>query len=452
MEENGFLPTIHFRSKNSLPELPEHTFSLSTDQRSRLYSIDWQQKSKNQLYGKYSKWNKKNIQDEDDIQEYERPAKRLSLSNSTASKFSQYRQNAEDNYIENSNLSGNNQKGPFQRSMSSFMFGNKSVESSSSTKKKFIPHNLALDIDDDILPQSGNCGSFQRSLTDSLFGMRSVEHSNSTSIECNNTLKNVQTKTQRRSDLVVKIAGPIEFLPTDYVITIKKHNDIRALATRSELAKFDDITLNNVMKRYRNNISSGSKPSESPKNIEITKEEWVAMMRTLDLSDDYSQSTMKILQQWQDIKTKVSITVGKIIKLGLNKKLIDYYQGKIQAIIHEKVLRVYGQQFQFGTILVLKNVFAKILSKQSSAVSHVTSVDLPNEGVNTGNSDKNDLTINKKSSESDTSTKINESQMKIRPMSDEDPETNNFMIFNMDDSEDISWMLDDLEEVVSIDY
>ncbi|KAF0552607.1 hypothetical protein F8M41_021464 [Gigaspora margarita] len=221
MEENGFLPTIHFRSKNSLPELPEYTFSLSTDQRSRLYSIDWQQKSKNQLYGKYSKWNKKNIQDEDDTQEYERPAKRLSLSNSTASKFSQYRQNVEDNYIENYNLSGNNQKGPFQRSMSSFMFGNKSVESSSSTIKKFIPHNLALDVDDDILPQSGNCGSFQRSLTDSLFGMRSVEHSNSTSIECNNTLKNVQAKTQRRSDLMVKIAGPIEFLPTDYVITIK---------------------------------------------------------------------------------------------------------------------------------------------------------------------------------------------------------------------------------------
>ncbi|KAF0552606.1 hypothetical protein F8M41_021463 [Gigaspora margarita] len=268
--------------------------------------------------------------------------------------------------------------------------------------------------------------------------------------------------------------------------TCEKHNDIRA--TRSELAKFDDITLNNVMKRYRNNISSGSKPSESPKNIEITKEEWVAMMRTLDLSDDYSQSTMKILQQWQDIKTKVSITVGKIIKLGLNKKVITIadYTGKIQAIIHEKVLRVYGQQFQFGTILVLKNVrvlnkdFVSILrsnentylnvtltnlhlisapqqsnhleSTQSSAVSHVTSVDLPNEGVNTGNSDKNDLTINKKSSESDTSTKINESQMKIRPMSDEDPETNNFMIFNMDDSEDISWMLDDLEEVVSIDY
>ncbi|RIB20966.1 hypothetical protein C2G38_2034778 [Gigaspora rosea] len=421
MEENGFLPTIHFRSKNSLPELPEHTFSLSANQRSRLYSIDWQQKSKNQLYGKYPKWNKKNIQDKDDIQEYERPAKRLSLSNSTASKFSQYRQNAEDNYIENSNLSGNNQKGPFQRSMSSFMFGSKSVESSSSAIKNFIPHNLALDEDNDILPQSGDCGSFQRSLTDSLFGMRSVEHSNPTLIECNNTLKNVQTKTQRRSDLVVKIAGPIEFLPTDYVNNLNYYKS----------------TIDFFLLQINNKIGS---------SLLLIHVRSIMTFGLLLQAEDYSQSTMKILQQWQDIKTKVSITVGKIIKLGLNKKVVTIadYTGKIQAIIHDKVLRVHGQQFQFGTILVLKNL--------PSAVSHVTSVDLSNEGVNTGNSDQNDLTINNKNSESGTSTKINESQMKIRSMFDEDPETNSFMISNMDDSEDISWMLDDLEEVVSVDY
>ncbi|CAG8611862.1 27578_t:CDS:2 [Dentiscutata erythropus] len=453
MEENGFLPTLHFRSKNSLPELPDHTFSCSANRKSRPYSSDWQQISKNQHYGKYSTWNKNTIQNEEYTQEYERPAKRLSLSNSTASKW---RQNVEDNGIGNSNLSDNNQKGPFQRSMNN------------------------------ILPQPGDRGSFKRSMAGSLFGMRSVEHLNPTPNEFN-TLKNVQAETRRRSDLMVKIAGPIEFLPTDY-----KHNDIRTLTARSELAKFDDITLNNVMNRYRNSISSGSKPSEPPKNIEITKEEWVAMMRTLDLSEDYNQNTMKILQQWQDIKIKVPITVGKIIKLDSNKKVatIADYTGKIQAIIHENVLRVHGQKFQIDTILVLKNVsilrsigntYLNVtltnlhLTSAPQQSNHLEStlpsvVSLTNrpieEGIDSnsgnsgnqtsdshlGNSDKNDMTINKESSEGSTSTQINESRMKIRPMSDEDQENNNFMLSNGEDSEDISWMLDGLEEVISVDY
>ncbi|CAG8540481.1 5743_t:CDS:2 [Cetraspora pellucida] len=490
MEENGFLPTVHFRPKKSFPELSEHTSSCSANRRTRPYPSSWQQKNKNQLYGKYTKWNQTNSHEEpnDDTQEYERPAKRLSLSNPTAYKWNQYQQNAEDNGIGNSNLSDDNPKGQFQRSMSSFMFGSKSVESSSSAMKKFIPYDLQ---EDSTLSQPGDRGGFQRSLDGSLFGMRSIERSNQTSsMECN-TLRKVQAET-RRNDLVVKIAGPIEFLPSDY------RNNIRTLATRHSLAKFNDVTLNNVMKSYRNRNSSGSNPFEPLKDIEITKEEWVSTMRTLDLLD-CSRNTMKALQQWQDIKIKIPITVGKIIKLDSNKKVatIADYTGKIQAIIHEKVLRVHSQQFQLGAIIVLKNVGVatkgvailrsigntylnitlsnvclismpeqsnNLESTLSSPESHAISVDLTyryNEGVDsksvnqtnvcyTGSSD-NDLTTNNESSECVISTNINEPQVKVTSMSN-DPEINSFMGSNMEDPEDISWMLDDLEEVVLVDY
>ncbi|CAG8435154.1 979_t:CDS:10 [Scutellospora calospora] len=457
MDEDGFLPTVHFRSKNSHTELPEYT----SNRRSRPYSSDWQQKRKNQLYGNYPKWNKKNNnQDEeqnDDIQEYERPAKRLSLSNSTASKWSQYRKNAEDNDIGNSNLSDNNLKGQFQRSFSSFI------------TKKFIPHNLD---EYDTLSKLGDQRSFQRSLANSLLETRSVENLNPTSsIMERNTLKNVVTR--KKSDLMTKIAGPIEFLPT-------YHNDIRALAARPELAKFDDITLNNVIKRYREKNASGSKPFEPPKAIEISKEEWDIMMRTLELSEEFSRNTIKVLKQWQDIKVKIPFTVGKIVELDLNKKVatIADYTGKIQIIIHEKVHRVHGRQFQIGTIIVLKNVailrsientylnvtvaniYLILEAERSNNLDsilpdEVLTIDLtkePNEDVNTNinqiditnNSDKNK---NEGNSEVNESTRDNESQMKVISISNKDPENNSFMISNMEDPEDISWMLDDLEEV-----
>ncbi|CAG8770509.1 20992_t:CDS:2, partial [Racocetra persica] len=267
-------------------------------------------------------------------------------------------------------------------------------------------------------------------------------------------------------------------------------NDVRAFTTRHALANFNDMTLNNVMKRYRNGSSSCSKPLEPLKDIEIAKEEWISTMRTLDLSENCNRSTMKVLQQWQDIKIKIPITVGKIIKLDSNKKIstIADYTGKMQAIIHEKVLRVHSQQLQLGSILVLKNVailrsieniylnvtltniclistpeqLNNLESTLPCPVSHATSVDLTyrhNEGVgsnsgnqtNAGSSDKNDLTVNKEGSECGESTRINESQVEVTSMSN-DPENDSLMVSNIEDPEDISWMLDDLEEVVLVDF
>ncbi|CAG8774194.1 4685_t:CDS:2, partial [Racocetra fulgida] len=175
------------------------------------------------------------------------------------------------------------------------------------------------------LSQPGDRGGFQRSLEGSLFGMRSTEHSNPTSSIEFNTLRKAQAET-RKSDLVVKIAGPIEFLPSDY--------------------------------------------------------------------------------QWQDIKIKIPITVGKIIKLDSNKKIAtiaDY------TVSHATSVLTYRH-----------NEGVDSNSGNQTNASH------------TGGSDKNDLTVNKEGSE-------------LTSMSN-DPENDSLMASNMEDPEDISWMLDDLEE------
>ncbi|CAG8432765.1 498_t:CDS:2 [Diversispora eburnea] len=359
-DDLGFLPPMHFRPKNPL-SLPPSRRSLS----------------------KKSKYSNKS-----------RSSKSYNKSKSNPSS---------SNQVDGDNNERKNSLGQFQRLMNGFMFGRKSVNSTSSSLMPQMQSYVEETILGEEKSQFSRLGSFQRSLNSSQLGIKSIEPtsddvSNNVLVQTErrpiedcqfvcektksvkrqrtlekdqinvdypnetnevvsrkqqsfsttrhtttmrslrpsimryvmerNTLRRIRPEINKR-EIINKVPGPIEFLPSMDPIQIRTCEQDRA-------------TLNNVMEIYQNQKSLDNKSPELFKSSNISEEEWISILDTIFLY----------------YRERISVTIGKIVKFDLDKRIITIADctGEIQVIFHEKVHQVYSQQLQIGTIIVLQNL------------------------------------------------------------------------------------------------
>ncbi|RHZ49986.1 hypothetical protein Glove_508g46 [Diversispora epigaea] len=566
-EDLGFLPSVHFRPKNPL-SLPPSRRSISSSIKKSKYSNN--SRSSKSYYKR-----KKNKNDEDNNEEISVRLKKQQLF--LASKSNPSSSNQKTSEVDGDNNERKDSLGQFQRLMNGFMFGRKSVNSSSS----LTPHTQSY-VEETILgeekSQFSRLGSFQRSLNSSQLGIKSIEPTSddvsnnvlmqterrpiedcqfvskkTKSVKRQKTLEKYQIDADYPNEVnevneVVSRKKQQSFSTTRHTTTMRSlrpsitsssnsnipssmlmfdrsstnslldnifennkinnpgvnnnnnnnNNDnslqgyvmernnfkrIQPEINKSEiinkvpgpiefLPSMDRATLNNVMEIYQNQKPLDNKSPELFKSSNISEEEWISILDTIFLSEEYSKesikNTMKAIYQKLDYRERISVTIGKIVKFDLDRRIITIADctGEIQAIFHEKVQQVYSQQLQIGTIIVLQNLaFLRVggnnylnvtldnvhwmsgqivdRNYEIDSNTEVLSCQYDNEIIERIqlNDDINVNNVNIHNMTTITSEITSSKAASIE-------EKNFSCVFsNMGDHEDLSWMLDDLEEL-----
>ncbi|CAG8497979.1 12255_t:CDS:2 [Acaulospora morrowiae] len=397
----GFLPPVHFRSKNPSPPTRKPEKHANTNFRSFRPKSNH---SFNDRRNKTKSYRKSSVGHNEDGNREPATLKR----------------NHQD--IDDGDEERNESVGSFQRSLSNFMFCNRSVVASP-TPKKFIPHTLqhyerekSITGEEESRYRPGRLGGFQRSLICSQIGVQSIKPSvgdSSSSPKSDKfkygrfqrTLKdfqfgsgactqktdsnnaparsmNIVTLRRRKNEspsttdasdsstpissrdlrtnssfkrirreidkgvVVNKIPGPIEYLPPMDLDQVRAHEQ----------------TLDNVMKNYYDQDSTHSKSPEPIEHSHISEEEWISVLDTVFLPEEMANESIKYtisaIHQMVDYRKRIPVTIGRIAKFDSNKRIvtIEDFTGEIKAIFHEKVLSVYEQQLRIGTMIVLINL------------------------------------------------------------------------------------------------
>ncbi|CAG8561948.1 3400_t:CDS:2 [Acaulospora colombiana] len=540
----GFLPPVYFRPKNPLPSpppsarKPERSNSYFRSPRPKLnYYSNYRKRNKqNKSYEKYSiSHNNNNYEDsiedsDDESRRYDANlTNQISSSTSAMSKWN----HQEDDEDEEKNKS----IGRFQRSLSSFMFRSKSVDTSTAT---FIPYKQqGCEVEETIANEGeaqhrpGRLGGFQRSLARSQFGAKSIGPANeepisssksnriskksneSISMKCGGfqrTLKDYQFGTNSNtrkinSNKVDQVDKRKRMASVGRIKIISSRVQKNQSPSASDSDAYDS-SRNPSRKRIRpesemdNNIPgpighlppmTGSRENafsivmenccnqssmhpEPLKFSRISEDEWIAVLDTVFLPEEMANESIKYtisaIHQMVDYKKRIPVTIGRVAKFDSTKRIITVEDctGEIQAVIHEKVLLVYGHQLKIGAIIVLTNLaflrvegnnYLNITLANIHWVSGSDQNDTPqlvNDKTPTFKSslrpdnEKNSQVFvfeksvqenssNQEKPNASDSVKSNETEKAISP----DNEDLSGLWSNLEDPEDLSWMLDDLE-------
>ncbi|CAG8701798.1 15928_t:CDS:2 [Funneliformis mosseae] len=89
----------------------------------------------------------------------------------------------------------------------------------------------------------------------------------------------------------------------------------------------------------------------------ITEEQWSNKIALLDLPKAFITSTLQALQE-KKCSRKVGVIIGQISKVHSTKQVLTLrdYTGEIKALVQDKVIRAYDSMLSRETILVLTNI------------------------------------------------------------------------------------------------